>query len=88
MTCSYEASIGGHAVAQEIVGYGGRPPQPFDRHITRTFFSTSSSSGLKRGTIIVTELDRCPRGAEIAVTSTIKLEPGTRAGALTVVVRA
>ena len=39
LKCTYQVTIGGTVVAKEVVGYGRCPPEPYDRHITRTFFT-------------------------------------------------
>ncbi len=91
LSCSYQVTLGGQVIAQEVIGYGSSPPRPFDRHIRATFFSRVSSSGAgytKRGTIILTALERCAPGTEIVVEGSCTLDPGTTAGALSVSLRA
>jgi hypothetical protein len=91
LSCSYQVTIGGQVVTQEVIGYGSTPPRPFDRHIAATFFSSVSNTGgggTKTGTIILTKLDRCAPGTEIGVQGTFKLDPGTQAGPLVVSLRA
>jgi len=87
LSCSYQVTIGGQVVTQEVIGYGSTPPRPFDRHIAATFFSSVSNTGgghTKKGTIILTALGRCAPGTEIVVQGTFKLDPGTETGPLTV----
>ncbi len=91
LSCSYQVTLGGQVIAQEVIGYGSSPPRPFDRHISATFLSSVSNTGAgytKKGTIILTELDRCAPGTEIVVTGTFKLDPATTVGSLTVSLRA
>ncbi len=90
LACAYQVAVGGQAVAQEVIGYGRQPPPPFERHITRTFFSVQSktlSRYTKKGTIILTEIEPCAPGTEIVVEGTIRLGPGTQAEQLSVSLR-
>ena len=91
LCCDYQVIVGGQVVTKECVGYGQRPPHPFDRHITSTFFSVESRrprAYSRKGTIILSDLEPCAPQTDIVVEGTIKLNPATRAGPMSVSLRA
>jgi len=91
LRCSYQVSLGGTVVAEEVVGYGNCPPKPFARHISMTFFGSKSNWGAgytQTGTLILTAIERCPRGQEMVVEGSCEVDPGTQVEALVASLRA
>jgi len=91
ITCAYKVTLGSTVVAEEVVGYGMRAPEPFDRRITRSYFYRATTIGSRatvKATIVLGEIERCPQGEEIVVEGSCQVPPGTEAGPLVATLRA